>query len=1026
MRRLAGLAVGLAVYVTAHASAAIKRTQHPAVSPDGQTIAFSWQGDIWTVPVKGGTASRLTVNDATEDNPVWTPTGGQIVFTSNRFGSTDVFVMASDGSDVRRVTFDSSSEIVSSVSADGKTLYGHTNAWGRSNLFRVPISGGDMIRLTGHPLETCFQPAVSADGLTVLYCTPGGATTWKKPGLQGSPTPHVWVARNGVPLTAMRKVTASDHYEMTPVVLDSRRFLAISNRSGVPNLWLFGMDGRGNQVTRLTDGTISSVSASALGRVAVFEHDSAVWSVDLDTGATSEVRINAPEDSRRPAVAKLVVSSGVTDFVVAPDSKRILIEARGDLFLIPESGGTTRQVTENPAYDGSPCWLDSKTYVYVAAGPKAKRRLVRTGLDGKESVLYESDLDATNPTLSPDGKWLAFHRGDREICVMSTEGGDAKTVATGDFSGTYAGNRRFNWSPDSEWLAVTSDNGRSTDVMLVRRDGSEKVLVGRLARGEGAPQFLPDGRSVLAIGTEGLDFDEARNSTSSIYIFDLTPPETKFTEDDLDTIGVTKKKEVKPVVRIVRRGLEDRKRRLVRDVDSFYITDDPKSVIAVNASGTSRVSVPSGQSRPIANVGRLSNYRESNGKAFFVMAGKLYSLPPRADSPVPVGFSATIRVDNLAEEKALFEDAWRALRNQFYDPKMHGKDWDHIHDVFAAIVPSVTSRDDFYNLLGEMVERLDSSHQGATSSDPFRAADPDLTSYLGVEWDWPLAARGLYRVARVSEGTPASLPDSELHVGDELVSINGVDVGAQHPVTPLLNDLAGRKTVLVIKRGSTRLNVTIKPAPPSARSAADIRDWVSWEKATVDRLSGGKLAYFHIAAMDARSLDDLLVAFRTELVGKKGLILDVRYNGGGFTSHIILNLLRKATWLERTQRDVPGEWVSENIMRGDSVELPCACLTNWASFSNAEIFSEGFRRLKIGPVIGERTGGYVIGTGSYRLWDGGAIRMPSIGVYTMEGENLEHNGRRPDIEVPFDPNAWAAGRDLQLEKAVEAMLKHLG
>ncbi|MBS1707133.1 MAG: PD40 domain-containing protein [Armatimonadetes bacterium] len=1028
MPRLLWSAAAIALASIAPAQELVKRTLSPSVSPDGKTIAFSWQGDIWTVPTQGGTARRLTVHPATEDNPVWTPDGKSIVFTSNRFGGNDVYVMTADGGGLRRLTFDSASEVPTSVSADGKTIYGQTNAWGRSNIFCVPMAGGDPIRLTTHPMETQFQPDVAADGKSLVYCSGGGTTSWQRPGQQGSATPHIWTAKLGVPLADMRKVTKTEFWDISPKFLGEKEFVVVSNRSGVPNIWRLGLDGKGKQVTHLTSGTVKSVSVSAAAHVAVFQHESEVWSTDLDTGAAAPVSIVAPDDSRRPAVETLTIASGLSEFAVSPNAKRILIEARGDIFLIPEAGGTTRQLTTSPAFDGSPAWLDDKTFLYVSAGTKAKRRLMKSDLDGHATVFYENDLDTTNPDVSPDGKWVAFHRGDREVCIMAVGGGEATVVATGNFSSTYSGNRQFNWSPDSQWLVTASANGRSDDVTLHKRDGKEHVLIGRLARASGAPQFLPNGKAVLGVSTEGLDFSEARDSDSALYIFDLVPAPTKFTEDDLDKLDEPAKKEdEKPVVKIVKRGLEDRKRQLAAGVSAFFVTGDSKTVIGVGRTGASRITVAGGPPRPLTGVSGLRKYVQGKGpKAYIVQAGKLFALTPTAEAPTPIPFSVKVKVDNRAEETALFEDAWRALRNLFYDRNMHGKDWDKIHDLFAGIVPYVTSRDDFYALMGEMVERLDSSHQGATSSDPYRPENPQSTGFLGVEWDWPSLSQGVYKVGRVIEGAPASLPDSELQVGDIVASIDGVAPGSGHTASELLNEKAGAKVKLLVKRGGKDLEILIKPAPAAMRAASNSNDWVDWNRAAVDKLSGGKLGYVYLAAMDAASLDKMLVSVRTELVGKKGLIVDVRYNGGGFTSHTILNLLREETWLKRTFRDVPGDWVSENIMRGDSVELPVACMTNWASFSNAEILSEGFKRMKIGPVIGERTGGAVIGTGAYGLWDGGGIRMPAIGVYAMDGENLEHNGRRPDFEVPFDPNAWAVGRDPQLEKAVEVMLKRIG
>jgi tricorn protease len=379
------------------------------------------------------------------------------------------------------------------------------------------------------------------------------------------------------------------------------------------------------------------------------------------------------------------------------------------------------------------------------------------------------------------------------------------------------------------------------------------------------------------------------------------------------------------------------------------------------------------------------------------------------------------------EEEALFAEAWWAMSRLYYRPDMNGRDWQAIKAEFAGLVPQAQTREDFYDLLGEMMERLDSSHLGASSPAALRASSglTEDTGWIGVEWDWrALDARGAYTVASVVPGSPADHPSSELKAGDRIVSIDGTFLSKGASAASLLADKADRKVVLTVERDGVEKAVTIKPLRYSARNGLAYQDWVRRNRQETDRLSGGKLGYVHIQSMDASSLDVFLREIETELDGKQGVIVDVRFNGGGFTSHIILNIMRKEPWLIRTTRDNEFRY-SENAFRGNALELPAACLINQFSFSNAEIFAEGFRRMKLGPIIGEATAGGVIGTGAYRLWDGGTIRMPGSGAFAIDGENLERNGRKPDIEVLRDPQAESAGKDVQLERAVAELLKRL-
>lgn len=1025
----------LVVFATAasacFAQEPILRTLDPALSPDGKTIAFSWQGDIWTVPAAGGMATRLTVNPATDEAPVWTPDGKSIVFASNRTGNSDIYVMAADGTDVRRVTYSSGTSTPYSVSPDGRSVYGQTNAFGRTNVFRAPLSGGEVTRLTLHPLEIQFTADVSPDGSKVVFCSGGSAGLWRKPGHHGSNTPELWTGTPTAPLSNLEQVTHNEWLDMYPRFVSNDSLVFMSNRNGAHNVWFSRLNGRdAHALTTFKDGTIRALTFSRATSQFAFQRNSRIYVGDLN-GQTREVKIFAPQDSRRPRFQPLTLSSGIGQFQASPNGKRLVFEMRGDVFVAPESGGTTRQLTKNPGFDGDPMWLTDKDVVYTSGAQTGQRSVHKVTVDGADSVFAEGPRDLYHPVVSPDRNWVAMNRGDDEIVVSPAAGGAPVAVFKGRFNSAYQEGAPFSWSPDNEWLVVNSANDRGgADIVMVKRDGSSRILLTRVGKSASTPQFLPNGKGVFFVGTEGLDFSEARDAKSPLYVIDLVPDTVTYSEDDLEKIDDTPTKDdPKVTVKVVEKGLKDRRRKVLPDVQGAWLSPDGRSFLVNVGGALMRVSTAPGAPatpRPVAGVtGPVQAVMPgSKGRTLIRQAGKVLALAAGPEAvAAPVNLTARITIDNRAEEKALFNEVWWALDRQYYDPKLHGKDWKKVHDEFEPIVAQVTSRDDFYNLMGEMVERLDSSHQGANTSEPFRPENPQPVAWLGVDFDPAASDSGRYVVAKVYANTPAAHPDSELRVGDEIVSVNGTTPNAASPLNALLVDQANRKVVLAVRRGTGQVKVTIKPTSNAVKSEAMYDDWVAFQRAEVDRLSHGTLAYTHIRSMDAPSLDQFLADIQNETVGKKGIVVDVRFNGGGFTSHIILDIMRKTPWLRRTFRDWPDHWISENVMRGNSLELPAACLTNEYSFSNAEIFSEGFRRLGLGPVIGEPTGGGVIGTGAYGLWDGGSIRMPGIGVFTIDNENLEGAGRKPDFNVDYDPIAWMKGRDTQLERAVAELMK---
>lgn len=1002
----------------------VKRVSFPALSPDGSRVAFSYQGDIWTISSGGGTPTRLTVNPAKDVQPRWSPDGKQIAFGSDRYGNADVFIMNADGSNLRRLNYDSSAEQVTGFSADGKYVLGYTNQWGRGDCYKVSVDGGDLIRLTLHPLELEFTPTMTADNKSILFGSGGSAGTWRKPQYKGSNSPEIFIGDNTVPIQNIRKLTTNEDIDLFPMVGNGAIFF-VSNRSGWPNLWSMGMDGsKATKLTNFSDGTMRWPSISKNGEKIAFEWNSEIYIYDVAKRASTKLEIDVPEDLRTNPEAALSLTSGVSEYAVSPDGKRIVIGVRGDLWLIPERGGPTRRIASDPAMDQGAIWLDDKSILF-ASGRTGKRELFVTDTFGNVKPFYADAADCGGAKLSPDGKTIAFFRGSNELVTMPAAGGQPKVVANGAFLEGVIGEGYFNFSPDSKWIVVNMITDRGgTDVTLVNLESGKKIIAMRAARDCSEPKFLPNGRGIYFAANE---FESA-----NLFVVDLIPDDITYREDDLDKLDEPKKEEPKkgPVeVKIFEPGLELRARQLTSDSTSNPVASvDSKTIWATISGQWTAISVDSGQATPAANVQgfvQAPSIDKSGNKLYFVSAGKLAAVSTSAPTPPsPISFNAQYVLNLRDEEKALFNEIWWAMDRGFYDKNMHGHDWVAIRKKFADVIPYAADRDDFYAIVGEMFEELNSSHQGSTP--PSTPNQGEVTGYLGVDWDWKeLAASGQYVVANIQVASPAFNPQSELKVGDRLVAVNGTPVSGQNPLAKLLRNGTSKKTKLKIVRAGKEMDVTIKPVPLSGRTSFNYTEWVRTNRAMVDKLSNGQIAYHHYPAMDADSQANFLREIRSQTPGKKAIIIDARYNGGGSTAHQALGVLIKRPWLLRTRRDVQGRSVSENIYRGDSLELPSALMTNQYSFSNAEIFSEGFRRLKIGPVVGERTAGGVIGTGAYGLWDGGMIRMPAFGAYTVDNENLEGNGRRPDVNVLWDQNAYLQGRDVQLEAAVKELMKKI-
>lgn len=1021
VRRLASLAL---IAAATSSQATLLRATQPTLSPDGKTVAFSYQGDIWTAPVDGGNALRLTVNDSNEAAPRFTPDGKTIVFTSDRYGNPDVFAMNADGTNIRRLNMESSTEFPYSISPDSQSIYGYTTGFGGLDVFKLSINGGSLIRMTTGQMEREYFPFPTPDGKSIIFCSGSSSGSWRNPFAHGSNTSDLFIGANTVPVSNVRKLTSNEVMDHFPLVAPDGTIYFISNRDGWPNLWRMDAQGKGaKKLTNFADGTMRWPSISANGQAIAFEFESEIYVYDVRTMTSRKIDPHIPDDLRRNPVTQFTLSAGVDSFAFAQDGKRAMVGVRGDLYLIPGSGGTTRRLTTDLAMDDMPVFLSSDTALFTT-GRTGKREIWKINTKGEQSM-WAADplLDVGNVHLSPDGKSVAYFRGQNQIVVRSADGkGEARMIVDSSFAGGVIRQDDFSWSPDSQFIgvAVPTDRG-GTNILLVNVADGKSTIVAKVARDASAPVFSPDCRRIA--------FTAADSREQNIFVVDLTAEDIKFAEDELDNLDAPKPEEpkAKPAVRIDEAGLESRMRQLTANGGFGPIFSADGKLIFANVDGAwSMIPAAGGPASAVAGVNGpvVGTSMEPNGKIYGVNGGKLVQIQPTGLTPV--SFSATAEINQRDEEQALFKEIWWAMDRFYYNPAMNNRGWEQIRDKYAKIVPGATDRSDFYAMMGEMMEELNSSHLGATAPSEEPQALSDQTAWLGVDFDpAELDRSGKAVVAVVIGDSPADHPKSKLMVGDQIAKINGVAISPTNTPTSLLRNQVGKKTVLSVLRDGKEVTVTIKPASPGARAGLMQADWVRRNREMVDKLSGGKIAYHYYASMNDASQAKFVREIRTQTQGKQALIIDVRFNGGGSTAQQALGVLIKTPWLIRTRRDAPHQKMSENIYRGDSLELPSCLMTNQYSFSNAEIFSEGFRRLKVGPIIGVATAGGVIGTSSYSLWDGGQIRMPASGAYAVDGENLEGNGRRTDINVPWDINAANAGRDVQLEAAVKEMLKRI-
>ncbi len=1023
----------LAVLASAMPASAdsVKRARYPALSPDGKNLCFSYQGDLWTVAGTGGRAERLTSHAARDLQPIYTPDGNQIVFSSNRFGNYDIFAIPTEGGVPRRLTFHSGGEYPISITPDAKWLIYYGSAGGGLDIYKMPLAGGEPIRLTWDSQESKYFGSVSPDGQWIAYCATAAPGEWRRRGYEGSHNADVWLARFTTPLTELKRVTNNPGHDFLPTFSrDGQRLFYVSDRKGAVNLWSMGLDGGSQkQLTHFTTDGVRLPSYAPRADKIAFEYNSEIWTLDLKSGKSAPVNIDVRADDKKNLVVERPANANPSEFDVSPDGKKIAIILRGDLFVMPATGGAARLLVGRPSRESHVAWLpDSKTLLFCT-DEKGQKDLRTIDISGQnERPLADSPEDETSPIVSPDGRLVAYHRGDHVILVRPIGGGSPVAAIQGEFPDVSRGYTPwFDWSPDSRWVVFRQTGERLEEAIYVASLAEpQPKRVSQYFRDTQTPHFSPDGKMIY--------FVAAATDESNLYAIDLADTEPQpFEEDVIDRLDAPPTGGSPPPAG-VRIDLSTILRRLRRVTARGGIDDATVSVnsrvFLLNIQGN-LTTLPANARNGVPTLfleGANGLLLQKDGtRVYFFSAGQINSVSLITRERRPSPFLATLTIDQAAENRQIFSEAWWLMDRYFYSEKLNDVDWKAIRTRYESLLPFVPYKDDFYDLMSEMIQELRGSHLGVTPGVTDYVADtPSSTAYLGLEPDWKLLeTEHRFRVASVVDGSPAAAAWSRVNPGEYLLAVDGQPVGKEMTLDQMLDRKAGKKVVLTVNTTPSTdgaRQVAIRPADPGAADDIRYEAWVAERRRQVGQLSGGKIAYLHVREMSEEAEQRFREEFVGEAADKQAMIVDVRYNGGGNIAHRLLDILRKKPYVafqpRSLGRHVMQDWFADYIWG-----RPAALLINQDSASNSEMMAEGFRSLGIGPIVGVPTMGAVIATGSWRFIDGGTVRTPSTGVFTAAGENLESRGRRPDVLVPYDPIAIYQGKDPQLEAAVRLLMQ---
>jgi tricorn protease len=1068
------LIMSLMIYSYQSSSQETRLLRQPSLSSNH--VTFTYGGDIWVTDLTTNITTRITSTPAVESTPHLSPDGKWVAFSSNRSGINAVYLVPVEGGAPTRLTWHPSPALVRGWSADGKSvLYATTRdnvPSGFDRLWTVPVNGGPSKLLTSQwGTDGSFSPD---GGKIVIDRVKRWDEEWRNY-RGGQNTPLVILDLTD---QSEKLLPNESTFDIQPLWLGEAVYF-LSDRDGASNIWSYNIRSEEvKAVTRYEGSDIKWMDGS--GNKLVFEREGFLYVLDLNTNESKQLNITIRADFPWAETRWEDVTKSITSVSLSPTGKRIILEARGDIFTVPSEFGDARNITgSSGAADHKPIWSPKGNNIAWFSDSDGKNYALKIatqdGLSLPKSISIEESKMAWEPVWSPDGKHIAFVDNKVRIRIADIEAGTIRTVDTGRVN-TERGRMGLTWSTDSRWLAYqkTGTNNFRQITLLSVKNGQKHVVTNSFADSY-SPAWDRDGRHLYFVASTDLALGSGWANTSSIiadpvytaYIINLRKDDPSPFKPKSDEEAAAEKKKDEPDQKKPAKGksssktaeadsaktakkdtlqvlidFEDIERRTIAlplaagnykiivagPSGSSFIGEDKKGVIGYVlqkftlekreakefVSGASQISVSADGEKILA---RISG------------AWKIMKTASASGSDgTSVNITVKMQLDRSEEWKQMFEEAWRYERDYFYDPNMHGRDWNGVHEKYAMLIPFIKHRTDLTYVLDQLNGELSVGHSFVFGGD-FPEVDKPSVGILGADLT---AENNRWKISRIYTteswnpelSSPLDRPGLNIREGYYLVGINGKEITAADDPYRLLDGTLNVQTTLHINKTPDFAGSWKEVVKPIA-SEFNLRQraWVEDNRRMVDKLSGGRLAYIWVPNTGGNGF----VSFNRYYFAqqdKAGAIIDERFNGGGLLDDYMVDLM------QRTLRAA----ITNEVPNGVPFRLPAGILgpkvllINEMSGSGGDFFPWIFRQQKIGPLIGTRTwGGLVKSSVHYQLVDGGALTAPDNAVFDPINHKwiAENEGVPPDIEVRQDAVALSKGGDPQLERAVKEALRLL-
>lgn len=1035
--------------------------RHASISPDGSTIAFSYQGDIYTVSANGGEARQITTNPAHEADPIWTPDGSFIVFSSTREDSKDIWKVSPRGGTPTRLTTYQGGETPVTVH-DGKVYFLadiqssalSSNFPNMPQVYSVSLDGGKVTQALPFYVGSL---SFNADG-KMLYEDYKGVEDALRKHHTSSVTRDIWL-RDG---ESFRKLSDFNGEDRNPVfAADGDTFFYLSEREGSCfNVWKSSLSNPSlsTRVTAFQTHPVRGLSTSSTGRLLMS------WNGDLYTcipgSEPKKVEISIIKDKVDRDVVRRGILGGISAIAPSANGKEIAVVAHGDVFVCAADFKSTKRITKSPWQERGVSFDPDGRTLYYAAERDGHWGIWRTSLvnkddkffslafDFKEEQFSDGDQTCFQPEVSPDGKWVAFLRDRSELVIKSTNGKEEKSLLKGVNYSYSDGDQHFSWSPDSRYILTRYDidgGWNNSDIGLIDIKSGEITNLTksgysdqgfRWALGGKAMTWQSDKYGYRSHGSWGSQDDVFAMFFDAEAYSKFLQPENE--EKIMKAIEEKPKKDEKKEEKEEKKEQKDslkKAEKLVLDLE--HIEDRTVRLTSVSGTMGDQIMSPDGQklyycmrlegsstdllckdlrsgSVKVVEKGVRGRFVASNdGKSVYVASlFGISKMELASGKKTSISFSGEYDYMAYEERSYMFEHIWKQMSEKFYDKDLHGVDWQLMHDNYAQFLPYINNNYDFQELLSEMLGEMNGSHTGAR----YRVSASRNAGRLGVIFDMDYAGKGL-KIEEILPGSVLQIAVPGLKVGDMILSVDGEEVGENVNWFDIFDRKAGKRVVLGMKCDGKKKDVALNMA--SSDRELLYKRWVRRNEELVARLSDGQVGYVHVKSMDAASFNEVYSKALGKYRACKALIVDTRHNGGGWLHDDLVTFLSGKAYVEYRPQ---GQYIgTDPYSKWNKPSCMLVCEDNYSDASGTPYI---YQALGIGKLVGTPVPGTMTAVWWETQIDNSLVfGIPQVTSWSLKDDRpMENLQIEPDVLVYNDPASVIAGEDRQLEAAVKEML----